>query len=191
MPQSLEDLTPGQLLDHARAMQQRTALFDPLMQDPDTRGEVLRVMRKKFPNMPIPELDAQHAAEKLVATEREERVKLEAKLQEESIERRLSEQRTQVKAKHGLTDADLSEVEKIMTDKDAPVPNWEGAVRVFKASRVQATPTPATLEPRVYDMPAKETWAGGIGNKARLDKIAMKEATSAANDIISGRVKFA
>jgi hypothetical protein len=37
-------------------------------------------------------------------------------------------------------------------------------------------------------MPEKETWAGGIGNPARLNRIAMEEASKAMNEMFSGKV---
>lgn len=186
---SLEDMTANQLLDYSRKLEEQNRLYNPLMQDPETRGEMLKLMRKKFPNMPIPELDTANAMEKRIAEERAAREKLEAQVRDERITRNINEARERVKREYDLTDADMGEVEKLMTDEKAPIPHWDAAAKVYRASRAQATPTPVTLEAPIYDMPSKEVWARGIGNKAQLDRIAMRQATEALNDITSGRVK--
>lgn len=186
---SLEDLTPNQLLDHAKKLEDANRLYGPLMADPETRPQVLALMKKKWPTMPIPEVDSANAMEQKLAEERAAREKLEATVRDERLTRQITEARDRVKKQYDLTDSDMGEVEKIMLDEKAPIPHWDAAAKVFKASRAQATPTAITLEAPIYEMPAKDVWARGIGNKAQLDRIAMKEATAALNDITSGRVK--
>lgn len=184
---SLEDLTTGELLAKAKEMEKSSSLFNELLNDPKTRAKALALVKEKRPNMPIPELDAAAEAKELVAAERAEREKLEAKIREEAITRDIKESRERVKKQYDLTDADVLEVEKIMLDKDAPIANWDGAAKVFKASKQQATPTPSVLTDRTLDMPDKAIWAGGIGNKVMLDKIGMKEAVKAANEFRGGK----
>lgn len=186
---SLEDMTPNELLAHARSLEQNNRLYGPLMNDPETRGEMLRLIKKKNPNMPIPELEAEERAKKLVAEERAEREKVANELREEKLDRRIEKERERVKREYDLSDADMAEVEKLMTDEKAPIPYWDSAAKYYKAMSRTATPTPVTLEPPVYEMPSKDVWAAGIGSPARLNQIAMREATKAANDISSGRIK--
>jgi hypothetical protein len=38
------------------------------------------------------------------------------------------------------------------------------------------------MAPKTWDMPEKDVWAAGIGNKMQLDKIALQEAYKAANE---------
>lgn len=187
---SLEDLTANELLAHAKRLEEGNRLYGPLMNDPETRGEMLRLIKKKNPGMPIPEIDAQDAASRLVASERAEREKLQSELRDEKLHRQLRESRERVKNEYDFTDADLLEVEKLMTDEKAPIPHWDAAAKVYRASRAQATPTAQALEAPVYEMPSKDKWGHGIGRPAELNKIAMKEAVAAFNDISSGRVKL-
>lgn len=186
---SLEDLTTDQLLAHTRALEAKNALYEPLMRDPSTRQEMLRLLRVKNPTMPIPELDVRAELDKKLDEERAKREALEQRLMSERIDRDISDQRTRVKSQYGLTDEDLAAVEKMMVDDK--IGTWDGAAKVFKASRSQAVPTPSTISAPIYDMPSKEKWGPGVGNKVNLNRIAMKEAFAALDDINSGRVKVA
>lgn len=174
MATSLESMTTEQL-------QESTRLLHTLLNSPDTREDTLRLIKKKN-NVPIPELDAKDAVLAEVTKEREARLKLEAQLQERDILARIEKEREKVKQTYQLTDSDVAEVEKLMVDKDAPIPNYSAAAKVYKASKQVAEPTTHLLKPNVYDMPEKSIWAPGIGNKQALNKIALEEAYKAANE---------
>lgn len=174
MPGSLEHLTTEQL-------QESTRLLHTLLNSPDTREATLRLIKKKN-GVPIPEIDAKDSVMAEVAAERAERLKLEARLQERDIMDRIEKERARVKKDHSLTDADVLEVEKLMIDKDAPIPSYAAAAKVFQASKQIAQPTTHQLKPNTWDMPEKDVWAAGIGNKQALNKIAMNEAYKAMNE---------
>lgn len=180
---SLEDMTPEEILAHTRSLEQSTDLFDTLLNDPATRRDTLKMLKAKNPAMTIPEIDTANEVENSIAAERAERVKLETRIRDSEIRDRIDKERARVMKTHDLSDADMIEVEKIMTDKDAPIPHYDAAAKVFKASRVQATPTSAVLVPRTFDMPAKDIWAKGVGSKPMLDKIATEQAVIALNEI--------
>jgi len=178
---SLENMTTEQL-------QESTRLLHTLLNSSDTREQTLRLIKKKN-GVPIPEIDAKDAVLAEVATERAERLKLEARLQEREILDRIKEERVRVKEQNNLSDADVLEVEKLMIDKDAPIPNYAAAAKVYKASKQIAQPTTHQLKPNTWDMPEKDVWAAGIGNKMALNKIALEEAYKASNEFRSGALK--
>lgn len=188
MPRSLEDLTVPELLATARAATEKSALFDTLLSHPDSRKETLALVKRRNPNMPIPEIDSETAAEAALAEERKERQALEARVRDSEMRERIAAQRDTVKSKYKLTDADLIEVEKIMTDETAPIPHYDAAVKVWRAQQQQATPTSSNIQPPVYEMPTKDVWKSGIGNNANLNKVAMKLGYEAWNEIRSGKV---
>lgn len=172
---SLENMTTEQL-------QESTKLLHTLLNSPDTRETTLRMIKHKTGQV-FPEIEGKDAAMKAIEGEREERKKLEARIQEREIMDRIEKERTRVKSDHKLTDADVLEVEKLMVDKDAPIPSYAAAAKVYVASKQVAQPTPAQLlQDRTWSMPEKEVWAPGIGNKMALDKIALQEAYKAANE---------
>lgn len=175
---SLENMTTEQL-------QESTRLLHTLLNSPDTREATLRLIKKKTGQV-MPEIDAADSVRGDIAKEREERQKLEARIQEREIMDRIEKERAKVKKDHELSDADVLEVEKLMVDKDAPIPSYAAAAKVYKASKQVAEPTSHMLKPRTWDMPEKDVWAAGIGNKQALNKIALEEAYKASNEFRQG-----
>lgn len=192
---SLEDLTVDQLLAHAKSLEPQANLLKALNTDPATREAMQRLIKQKFPATSLPELEAKDAVRAEIKTERDARIALENKIREDEIRRRLTDQRKQVMSDHSLSEADMIEVEKMMTREVDPIPTYNGAALVYKASKVSATPTPAFIAP-TFEMPDKEVWAGGMmsnapgggGTKARLDRIGMNQAYEAMNEIFGGKV---
>lgn len=174
---SLENMTTEQL-------QESTKLLHTLLNSPDTREQTLRLIKQKTGQV-FPEIDAKDSVLAAVGKEREERQKLEARIQEREIMDRIEKERAKVRSSHNLSEAEVLEVEKLMVDKDAPIPSYAAAAKVYVASKQVAQPTTAMLQDRTYSMPEKDVWAPGIGNRMALDKIAMQEAYKAANEFRS------
>jgi hypothetical protein len=185
---SLEDLTTDQLLAHARNLQGSHNLLQTLLNDPAARETVQRHLKKLQPTLSIPEIDAKDAVLSELKAEREARQALERSIMEGQVRDRLEKARSAAKTRYGLDEADMVEVEKLMTDAENPIPTYDAAARVHKASKSTATPTPSALSAPTFDMPEKDVWGKGIGNKAMLDKIAVNEAFAALNDIRAGKV---
>ena len=185
---SLEDLTVDQLLAQAKQFQGSHNLMQTLMRDPVARETMQRALKKADPNVVIPEIEAKDQVMTALGEERKERQRLEKEILEDRVRARLEKQRSEAKAKYHFDDADMAEVEKLMVDPNDPIPTYDAAARVHAASKRSATPTPAILSAPTYEMPEKDTWGKGIGNKANLDRIAMTEAFAALNDIRSGKV---
>ena len=174
---SLENMTTEQL-------QESTRLFHSLLNSPDTREATLRLIKKKTGQV-MPEIDAADSVRGDIAKEREARQALEARIQEREIMDRIEKERTRVKKDHQLSDADVAEVEKLMVDKDAPIPSYAAAAKVYKASKQVAEPTAGLARSTTYSMPEKDVWAPGIGNKMALNKIAIDEAYKAQQEFRS------
>ena len=193
---TLEDLTVDQLLAHAKAMEPRANLLNALTNDPATREAVQRLIKQKYPGASIPEIDSKDAVREEIKTEREARLALENRIREEEIRRRLTDQRQAIAAKHQLSEADVLEVEKLMTRELDPIPSYEGAALVYKASKVSALPTSSAFNPPTFELPETDTWGGGMmgnapgggGTRARLDRIGMNEAYKAMNELFGGKV---
>lgn len=185
---SLEDLTTDQLLEHARQLQGSHDLMQTLMKDPAAREMMQRGLKKLRPELSIPEIDAKDAIREELDIERKERQALQKQIMEDRVRARLEAQRAKAKSDYHLTDADMGEVEKLMTDAENPIPTYDAAARVHAASKKSGTPTPASFSAPTYEMPEKDVWGKGIGNKAELNKIAEREAYAALNDIMQGKV---
>lgn len=185
---SLENMTTDQLLEFAQQTSASHNLLNTLMNDPDARPFIQRRLKALNPKLVIPEIDAVDAVTAQIVAERGERLKLEQQLRERDVRDRLERERAKIKQTYGLSDADVIEVEKLMTAEHDPIPTYDAAARVYKASLMTAVPTAASLRAPTYDMPETEVWGKGIGNKAALDKIAVNEAWAALNDIRAGKV---
>lgn len=185
---SLEDLTTDQLLARARETETSHNLLAALGSNPETRETLQRAVKKINPKLSIPEIDNKDAALEAVAVERGERLKLENQIREDGIRARVEKQRSDCMSKYKLSEEQMLEVEKLMIDKDNPIPTYDAAARVFLASRQSTVPTPASFSPPTFDMPEKDTWGAGIGNPAKLNRIAMDESYKAWNDIVGGKV---
>jgi hypothetical protein len=185
---SLEDLTVDQLREAAAQFQASHNVLTALTRDPATREVMQRAIKKMNPEVSIPELDARDQVRTELENTNKKLTTLENQIQERDIRDRITRQREAVKTKYQLDEAQLLEVEKLMVDNDNPIPTYDAAARVFLASRTSATPTPASYVPPTYQMPEKDTWGGGIGNPAKLNRIALEESYKAWGDIRGGKV---
>jgi hypothetical protein len=184
---SLEDLSHEDLIEHTKALQQSDNLFKTLLTAPDTRERMQRLIKEKNPNLSIPEIDSTDRVMAAVAAEKAEREKLEAKILERDVRDKIDRARSGIKDKYKLNDEEVLEVEKLMTDKENPIPTHDAAARVFKASRTVSEPTPMQISAPVYDMPDAKIWGAGIGNKQALDRIFLTEATKVLNEGLATR----
>lgn len=191
---SLEDLTVEQLRElavKAQTMEPSYNLVQQLSKDPEARVMFQRYMKKKNPNLAIPEIDSEDRVMAALNAEKEAREKLEAKIQEDQIRARVEGERSRVKDKYKLTDEDLKGVEALMVKSDTnpePIPYYDAAAKLYLASRTPSTPTPSSFSPPTYSMPEGKVWGKGIGNPTELNRIAMEQAFSAFNDIRGGKV---
>lgn len=185
---NLEDLTTDQLLTRARELESQASLFTALTSNPDTREMIQRAIKKVNPKVVIPEIDAKDSVLAEIQESNKKIESLERMIMERDIRDRLEKTRANVKTQYKLTDADMQAVENLMIDKDNPIPTYDAAARVHLASKQSATPTPARFNPPTYDMPEKDIWGKGIGNKAMLDKIAVNQAFEAWNEVMQGKV---
>jgi len=188
---SLEDLTTDQLLAEARAGQSAKALLETLSADPATRAVIQKTLKAKNPNMVIPELDARDAVTSELKTRDEKIAALEQELIRDRVEKRIERERAQIKERYGFSEADIAAVEALMTDKDAPIPSYAAAAKVHAASKQSAVPTTSRID-RQFSMPGSDMgkdnpWAEGIGNPAKLNKVALAEAFKAFNEITGGK----
>lgn len=185
---SLEDYTVDELRSAAAEWQGKANLLGALSGNPETREGLQRLIKKASPTTVIPEIDGKDAAIKLVTAQNETIAGLERKLMEREARDNVKERREAIKGKYHLSDDDITKIEaKMVEDKEV---NWthDAAARVYLAETRTAEPTPATFSPPTFTMPEKDVWGAGLGNPARLNKIAMNQAFEAYKEISSGKV---
>lgn len=187
---SLEDLSVDELLAAARNALPSHEMLNALVNNPETREQTLRLIKKQNPKLVIPEIDARDQVMDQFSGTSKRVEELENQIREREVRDRIRDQRNSLKTKYGFDDNDIAEIEKLMVDEEAPIPHYEAAARVYKASKQAAVPNSAALSPPVFEMPDQNVWSGGVGNRAALDKIAMKEAFNALEELRSGKVSL-
>jgi len=136
---SLEDLTP-------EARDELALLAKQLSENPDTRKDFLRQVKKVKPEMPIPELEIEDYTRYAVSQANDRVAQLEARLREKEALDELNSRRNKLRAK-GLIDKDedIEEVEKVMLEKG--ITNHEAAAEYWRWMQQSATPTPTGYNP--------------------------------------------
>lgn len=185
---SLEDLTVDQLLAHAQTLSGPANIANALVNNPETRTETLKLIKKLNPAISIPELDAAAPIESKLEDIQKQLRERDAQLREHQARAEIEHQRSALKQQYGFTDQDIQEVEKIMMDEKEPIPTYGAAARYYKATKEVAIPTSAEIAPPVYDLPNKDVWGAGMHNQGALNKIAREQAYSALNDIKAGKI---
>lgn len=191
---TLEELTIDQLREialKAREMEPSYTLVQNLSKDPEARTMLQRYLKKKNPNLSIPEVDTEDRMMRALAEEKAAREKLEAKLTEDEARRSIEAQKRAVMEKFELSDEDMQAIEKRMLKSDDnpdPLPpRYDWAAQLYVNSRTPSTPTPSSYFPPTYQMPDSKVWGKGIGNQAELNRIAMDQARIAWEEVHSGK----
>jgi len=136
---SLEDLTP-------EARDELALLAKQLSENPETRKDFLRQVKKVKPEMPIPELEIEDYTRHAVEKANDRVAQLEARLREKDAMDELNKRRNKLKSK-GLidNDDDIQEVEKVMLEKG--ITNHEAAAEYWRWMQQSAAPTPTGYNP--------------------------------------------
>ena len=136
---SLEDLTP-------EARDELALLAKQLSENPDTRKDFLRQVKKMKPDMPIPELEIEDYTRHAVEKANDRVAQLEARLREKDALDELNKRRSKLRSE-GLIDKDedIEEVEKVMLEKG--ITNHEAAAEYWRWMQQSAAPTPSGYNP--------------------------------------------
>jgi hypothetical protein len=117
--------------------------YQGMMQNPETRGELLRLIKKRFPERNIPEVDATEAIDKKVGEQlkaRDEKIsELEKKILETDLRRQIDERRSSLRRPpFNFSDEDITEIEKIVTDNGV---TYDFAAQFLQNKRLALKPS--------------------------------------------------
>jgi len=129
---SLEGMSP-------EAIQGLALLAKGLTEDPKTRTRMLSLAKERDPTLNIPEVDLPVQFTSLLEEERTKRQAIEDKMREDDIRREIREKRDTI-MKKGISAAEVTEVEKLMTERG--IVNHETAADFYLAQKKMAEPTP-------------------------------------------------
>ena len=158
---------------------QKSKLMDELYQDPKTRDQVLGIIKTKYPEVRIPELEVQDRVEKLEQRWEKRYEEREKTWQEREAKIARQEAIDAMKAK-GVGDAEVEEVEKLMVE--AKIGDPATAAEVFVTRRAAAAPR--TRPDFTFDLPDQKEL---FGSPSQRKNWARKMAAQTLVDVRSGR----
>jgi hypothetical protein len=105
---------------------------ESIYQDPALTKEAKALIKKKYPNLAIPDYDLETKVEERFATERKEREDREAAERSAAEKQRFDSVRSDTQKKYGFTNEAMTELEQFMVDHN--VGDYEVAA-TYKASK--------------------------------------------------------
>ena len=134
MPTTLTDEQVAKLkeqLDAGSRAKQVADMVDAIYNDPALGREARALIKKKFPDLPIPDYDVEVKVESRLEADKREREEAEKKRREAEEDERYKSQRQKTKDDYGFTDEAMERVEKLMTERN--IGDYEVAATYFAA----------------------------------------------------------
>jgi hypothetical protein len=125
-----------------QARRQIADLVEPIYNDPQLSKEAKRLLKRKYPQLQIPDYDIEEKFNERFDAERKAREDAEAATQQKRQDEEFQASRKKVQADYGFTDEAMGELEDMMRARN--IGDYEAAA-VYKASR-----DPKPIEP-TYD----------------------------------------
>lgn len=157
---------------------------ESMLQDPKVRGNFLGIMREKFPDVPIPEVDIPNQFKSVVEAQEKRIQEMEEKERKREIEARVEKGRAEALKVAGISPSDIEEIEKTMTEKG--IADHVTAATYLSQSRQLAggsTPEhgkPKNTEPNPF-VDAREKFGGDIREWAKAEALKMGVPTFSAH----------
>lgn len=124
------------------AQQEMALLLQQMVDNPATRSETLRIVKKVRQDVPLPEVEMEEKANRVLEETTKKYQALEQKLREKEKAEAIRDRRNALIEK-GLAQSkeEISEIEKVMVDKG--IANHETAAEYFQYMKQAAAPTPS------------------------------------------------
>lgn len=151
MPRTISD-------EEDRYLQERRSVADfveSIYNDPTLNKDAKRLIKKKYPNIQIPDLDIEDKLESRFDADKKHREEESRKQRQKAEDERLKEERARVKKEYGFTDEAMKELEQFMIDKG--VDDYDVAA-TYKASKSPKASEP-TNDNRFWDHDKQEGFA--------------------------------
>lgn len=123
---------------------------ESIYNDPTLNKEAKRLIKKKYPQMQIPDLDIEERVDQRFADEKKERDERERKAKEDAEDARFREKRKAVQEEYGFTNEAMTDLEKMMVERN--IGDYDVAAS-FKASR-DPKPSDADFDTGRWDYPS-------------------------------------
>lgn len=134
MPTTLTDEQVAKLkeqLDAGARAKNVADMVDAIYNDPSLGREARALIKKKFPDLPIPDYDVEVKVETRLEADKREREEAERKKREAEEDARYKSQRQKTQEEYGFTDEAMGRMEKLMTERN--IGDYEVAATYFAA----------------------------------------------------------
>ena len=127
MPKQLTD----EEYDFLQARRQVADFVESIYNDPQLNREAKALIKKKYPNLQIPDYDIEARLDDRLAKDREERETAEAKKRRAEEDAQFQKTRKATQDKYHFTDEAMGRLEKMMIDRN--IGNYEDAAELMAA----------------------------------------------------------
>lgn len=138
MPVTLTDEQVAQLkqqLDAGARSKQIADMVDSIYNDPELGVEARKLIKKKYPDLAIPDYDIQQRVDAALAEERKEREEEKRKAREAEEDNNWKSRRKATQDEYGFSDETMKRVEALMVEKK--IPDYDVAATYFASKEPQ------------------------------------------------------
>lgn len=150
MPRQIEDREYAFL----QGRRQVADFVESIWNDPQLNMEAKSLIKKKYPNLQIPEYDLEQRVTQRLEQERSAREQTEAQRKQAEDKRKFDEIRSQTQKEYGFTDAAMEDMEKMMVERN--VGDYEVAAR-YMASK-DPKPVESTFRDQYWNHDKAPQW---------------------------------
>lgn len=158
---------------------QKSKLLDELYQDPKTRDATLRLIKDKYPDVRIPEIEVADRVSK-IEDKWEKRYEEREKVWQDREAKATRAEAVEAMRAQGVSPAEVAEVEKLMAEGKIGDPSI--AAEVFVTRRAAAAPRGAP-QSFTFDMPNQKEL---FGTPSQRKNWARREAAKVLDEVRQG-----
>lgn len=130
---------PDQEYEFLQGRRQIADFVETIYQDPALNKEAKALIKKKYPNMQIPDYDLEQKLEERLAADRKEREDRENEQRKKSDEQKFNDMRSETQKRYGFTDKAMEELEQFMVDNNV------GSYEVAAGYKATKEPKPSDV----------------------------------------------
>lgn len=149
---------PRQLTDEEynflQARRQVADFVESIYNDPQLNREAKALIKKKYPNLQIPDYDIEQRVEDRLSKDREERETAEQAKRRQEEDERFKKQRKATQDKYQFTDEAMTRLENMMIERN--IGNYEDAAELMAAR--EPKPMGATDDNHFYHFDKQDTF---------------------------------
>lgn len=135
MPRTIED----EEYNFLQGRKQVADFVESIYNDPHLNKEAKALVKRKYPNLQIPDYDLETKIEGRFAAEKKARDDAEAATKQQKLDKEIADQRKRVQDEYGLTDDGMKKLEDLMVARN--IGDYEAAA-IYLASKEPKTSEP-------------------------------------------------